>query len=80
MDGKKMRRTLLAAIGGLSIFPLFKLAFFTRKKQVISCGPLPVTRKMLTEDGRLVEVDVARISSGGRKISKEELQGWVKGK
>jgi hypothetical protein len=32
---------------------------------------------MLTEDGKLVEVDTSQITKG-RKISNKELQDWVK--
>lgn len=32
---------------------------------------------MLTQDGRLVEVDKAMLASG-KKITNEELQQWVK--
>ena len=35
------------------------------------------TVRMLTEDGKLVEVDTSQITKG-RKISNKELQDWVK--
>ncbi len=34
--------------------------------------------KMLTEDGKLVEVDIAALNSEKRKITNKELQNWVK--
>ena len=36
--------------------------------------------KMLTEDGNLVEVDKSRLLAGGRKVTNNELQQWVKNK
>jgi hypothetical protein len=34
--------------------------------------------KMLTRDGKLVEIDKILLTSSGKKISNEELQKWVK--
>ncbi|MDP9229273.1 MAG: hypothetical protein M3O67_01215 [Bacteroidota bacterium] len=37
--------------------------------------------KMLTQDGKLVEVDVTNLGCGNRKkISDDELKSWVKNK
>lgn len=74
------RRKLLAGIGALSLFPLVKLGFLTKKKDVISCAPDPSnqTIKMLTQDGRLVEVDMSKINGAKQKATKEDLQNWVK--
>lgn len=36
------------------------------------------TTKMLTQDGKLVEVDIAAISSEKKKITNKELQNWIK--
>ncbi len=35
------------------------------------------TVKMLTQDGRLVEIDKNRLTSSGKKITDEELQRWI---
>ena len=35
---------------------------------------------MLTQDGRLVEIDKSQFELRGKKISNEELQNWVKTK
>ena len=74
------RRKLLAGLGALSLFPILKFGFFAKKNQVISCAPevKNQTMKMLTQDGRLVEVDMSRISSNKEKISNKQLQDWVK--
>jgi hypothetical protein len=74
------RRKLIAGIGALSLFPLAKLGFFNKKKDVISCAPEAGTKKikLLTQDGTLVEVDMSKIKSSKQKISNEQLQSWVK--
>jgi len=38
----------------------------------------PETVKMLTQDGRLVEVDISSIPSKRKKVTNAELQNWVK--
>jgi len=35
------------------------------------------TAKMLTQDGKLVEIDSRLIAGSGRKISNKELQNWI---
>ena len=72
------RRKLIASIGTLGLFPLLKLSFLTKKKEVISCAPETKTMKMLTQDGRLVEVDISKIHGAKEKISNKQLQDWVK--
>ena len=37
----------------------------------------PQTVKMLTQDGKLVEIDIAHMPSKTEKISKSGLQTWV---
>jgi hypothetical protein len=75
-----MRRKLLAGLGALSLFPVLKFGFFAKKKDVISCAPeaKQQTMKMLTQDGRLVEVDLSKIKGTKEKISNKQLQDWVK--
>ena len=36
------------------------------------------TVKMLTQDGRLVEIDKELLASASKKISDKELQQWIK--
>ncbi len=36
------------------------------------------TAKMLTQDGKLVEIDSRLIAGSGKKISNAELQKWIK--
>jgi len=54
--------------GGIA---LLKFSPFTKKKKE--------TTKMLTEDGKLVEIDKALLASNKpKKISTAELQHWIK--
>jgi hypothetical protein len=76
----KSRRKLLAGIGILSLFSIWRTGLFNKKKQIISCAP-PVqkeTMKLLSQDGRLVEVEISQIKSVQGKISNQDLQGWIK--
>ncbi len=52
------------------------LRFFSAPKKPVKSD----TVKMLTQDGRLVEIDKSMLASGGKKISNEELKQWVKNK
>jgi hypothetical protein len=75
----KSRRKLLAGLGVISLFPIIKFIFFSKKSNVISCAPETknTTMKMLTQDGRLVEVDISKIKSTKEKITNTQLQNWV---
>jgi hypothetical protein len=59
-----------AALSGLS---------FASKKNTIACKPESKKKmvKMLTAEGKLVEVDASLITAKGKKISNKELQDWV---
>ena len=77
------RRKLIWGIGLLSLFPLLRFGRFAKKKEVIGCAPETPTGtiKMLTQDGKLVEVDIAHLpASDKQKISNKDLQGWIKNK
>ena len=79
----KVRRKLLAGagIGLLSLFSLFKSGLFPKKNPVISCAPPPdkkETIRVLSQDGKLVEVDVSKIKRLKEKISDEELRNWIR--
>ena len=76
---KSMRRSLIAGLGILSLFPFLKSGLFNKKKDVINCGPTaqaPV--KMLTQDGRLVEIDPSKIASSKGKATTDEVKSWIK--
>lgn len=69
--------------GGLSVLSAISaLKFIIPKKQknVIPCAPTATTAKMLTEDGKLVEVDISKIKKTGVKVSDKEITTWVKNK
>jgi hypothetical protein len=75
-----LRRKLIAGLGVLGLFPILKHGFFAKKKEVISCAPEAnkQTMKMLTQDGRLVEVEISKMNSTKEKITNTQLQNWVK--
>jgi len=75
------RRKLIKGMGLLSLIPLFRLPFFKKKADIISCAPEKTgTMRLLTEDGRLVEVDISKISSNKQKATSKEVMGWIKKK
>jgi hypothetical protein len=71
-DQKSLSRKkfFLWGLGILSFFTVWGIRFSPKKKSG--------TAKMLTEDGRLVEVDIAALNSAGKKATNAELQNWVK--
>lgn len=73
------RKIVLGIVGFLALFPFLKFNLFKKDKKVISCVPdKPETIKLLTQDGRLVEVEISKLGSSKEKISNQELMGWVK--
>ena len=50
-----------------------KWNLFVRAPRVSSASKM----KMLTQDGKLVEIDRSLAGNGRRKITNEELQHWV---
>lgn len=48
--------------------------FIPRKKKT------PETVKMLTQDGRLVEVEISKLSSKRKKIKEADIHTWVQRK
>ena len=54
----------------------FGRSFF--KRNVLSSKVEKKTVKMLTEDGRLVEVDGALLTAAKKKVTNIELQNWIK--
>ena len=79
---KNTRRKLLFGISLLPLLPLLRFGFLNKKKDVISCAPESSTGgtvKMLTEDGKLVEVDISKLPKvASQKISNKEVMAWVK--
>lgn len=58
--------------GSFSLISFSLLNLFGRGKK-----PKKETIKMLTQDGKLVEVDVASIKRTGNKISDTEIHTWL---
>ncbi len=77
------RRKLLMWGGLGSIAMLFsglKISqLISSKKEAISCGTVTAkTTKMLTQDGQLVEVDIAKISNQKKsKATTNQLKTWI---
>jgi hypothetical protein len=74
------KKFLLWTAAVISSVTIFK--FFTGKKKSSRSadGKNSGTVKMLTQDGKLVEIDKEMLASGSKKINNEELQGWIKNK
>jgi hypothetical protein len=74
------RRKFVFGVGILSAFAAIGAAtglpFLAKKSSKIADKKKTV--KMLTEDGRLVEIDETLIASGKKKITNTELQHWIK--
>jgi len=69
---KQTRRKFLGwGLASAAVFSAFKFFKPAEKKQ-------KETVKMLTQDGTLVEVDIASLPSAKKKITNPELQNWIK--
>ena len=73
-DHKVTRRKL---VGWLGIFSLFTIAGGALRPWKNNAKK---TVKMLTQDGKLVEVDATLLAANNKKISDKELRNWVKSK
>ena len=72
-------------MGILSLVPLLKFSslsgFFSNSRndrEETSPGQQAETMKFLTQEGKLVEVDISQLKSSGKKISDNELRAWIK--
>ncbi|MBS4043366.1 MAG: hypothetical protein KGZ59_06075 [Chitinophagaceae bacterium] len=69
------------SLGSLAIiFYRFNITkIFSSNKEAISCGTTTVkTTKMLTQDGRLVEVEISKIAKENKsRITTTELKSWI---
>jgi hypothetical protein len=69
------KKFLFWTVGSFSVFTAAKYLFHRGSKSNTTAV------KMLTQDGKLVEVDVTNLACGKRKkISDDELKNWVKNK
>lgn len=71
------RKFLWGGLGVASVLPVIR--FFLSRKQPVAT-PCTTTTKMLTEDGKLVEVDMGKIKKTGVRVSDKEISTWVKNK
>ena len=73
------RRKFVWGMGILSAFAavgsITGISFWRKKKPSENKKQ---TVKMLTQDGRLVEVDVSKISGKMKKITNTDMQHWIK--
>jgi hypothetical protein len=74
---KTSRKNFVArGLGLAALLMAAALPFVHRKK----AKKKSKTVKMLTEDGRLVEVDESLLPPARKKVTNSELKGWVKKK
>jgi len=66
--------TMMAAVAAVVKFPFSSLKNAFAGKPAIKSK----TITMLTQDGKLVQVDEAAINSCRRKVNKNELLNWIK--
>jgi hypothetical protein len=64
------RKFITWGLASAAVIAAFKFITPAKKK--------PETVKMLTRDGKLVEVDIAALPSKREKITNGELQNWIK--
>jgi len=72
-QNKTRRSFLLKTIGASAAVAIAGWFGLSRKKKT-------ETVKMLTQDGRLVEIDKNLVRSSGNKIKDEEIHNWVNNK
>ena len=71
-ENKKQSRRKFIAWGVASA------ALFSAIKFLRPSPPKTETVKMLTQDGKLVEIDMAALPSQKKRITNKELQNWIK--
>ena len=63
------KKFIIACLGVIGLSGSAKLLLEKKKRG---------TMKMLTEDGRLVEVDADRAKKTGKKVSNKDIHSWIK--
>jgi hypothetical protein len=73
------RRKFVLGVAVLSVLAAIGITS-APKKIIVSCDPSQKkkTIKMLTEDGKLVEIEEDKLMGQRKKITDEELKSWVK--
>jgi hypothetical protein len=77
------RRKFVFVVGIVALFATLSRVMktpFANRKNNIQCksGTNNMSTAMLTQDGRLVQVDNALITTAGKKASNREMQNWLK--
>ena len=75
------RRKFVLGFGVLSLLAAVGITMGPKKtKTILACGPSQKkkTVKMLTQDGKLVEIEEDKLTHQRKKITDEELKSWVK--
>ena len=69
MSKLSRKRCLLSGLSLASVAAFFKWGNQSEKKKTV---------KLLTQDGKLVEIDVDKLPSSRRVATKEDVQNWIK--
>ena len=75
-ENKMQSRKKFIGVGISAAALLTAFRFFMPGKKTKKTG----TVKMLTQDGKLVEVDIAALPTKKKKITNKEMQSWIKKK
>jgi hypothetical protein len=67
------KKFIILGISAAALFSVFRFFRPEKKKKI-------ATMKMLTQDGKLVEVELSKLSGKRKKIKDTEIHGWVKRK
>ncbi|HEY5405495.1 MAG TPA: hypothetical protein VIJ92_00345 [Ginsengibacter sp.] len=73
-ENKIQSRKKFIGVGISAAALLTAFRFFIPGKKTKKSG----TVKMLTQDGKLVEVDIAALPTKKKKITNKEMQTWIK--
>lgn len=71
---KKFLLWSLATLGAATLMKFIR----AEKQKPTEIGQKSDTIKMLTQDGKLVEIDRKLLASADKKISTDELKQWIK--
>ena len=69
MSNRSRKKFLLSGISLAAVAAFFKWAPQPEKKK---------TAKFLTQDGKLVEIELDKLPSSKKAATKEDVQNWIK--